>query len=94
MFAHEVAMTPAMLNGTWRAASADGRIGNVTINDTTMTVNMAGLAQSIGSINYNAPWNGLAEATTGGDGITYYLAGNSKLLFVTGDLGFYILHRE
>lgn len=94
LLTHETAMTPAMLNGTWRAASADGRIGNVTINDTTMTVNMAGLAQSTGSINYNAPWNGLAEATIGGNGIPYYLAGNSKLLFVSGDLGFYILHRE
>lgn len=94
LLAPEIPLTPEMLNGTWRASTADGRNGNVTINNTAVTAYIAGLPQTTGSINYNKPWNGLAQATIGNDGGTYYVAGNSKLLFISGDFGFYLLHRE
>ena len=92
--APEAALSFANLNGTWRAATATGRTGSVTINNNTVSLNINGLAAASGTLSLTDPWVGLSRIDVSGSSRDYYLVGSSKLLFLSSDENFMILHRE
>jgi len=94
LMARDVALAPTAWNGLWRVATHDGRAGTVTVAGEALTVEIDGRASVIGKLTRNQPLRSIGLIELDGQAHPYYSVGNEKIALVSGNEGYYLLHRE
>jgi len=92
--ARDSALAAGAFGGVWRVAADDGRTGTVTINGDAVTMEINGRAPISGTFTRNQPLRATGLLELDGQAYPYYWAGNEKLVLVSGNLGYFLLHRE
>lgn len=92
--ARDSALAAGAFGGVWRAAADDGRTGAVTVNGEAVTIEIDGRAPISGKLTRNQPLRATGLLELDGQAYPYYWVGNEKLVLVSGNLGYFLLHRE